>query len=157
MTHGHGHLLFRAAHFLGDATGSLERVGDGLLGENVHLVGKGLVDDLFVKRRGDDDGAEVGGVVIEGARQVGVALLGRKLKVLGSVAVDVTIDVHGSDDLDEPVCNVRREEVLTPTRAEAAGADMDHLVCHDEVLSPPPLTPEQTCTRCLPEQPKAGL
>ena len=88
------------------------------------------VDDLLVVGGRDDDGAEVGGVLVEGPADVGVAALGRQVEVPPGVLQGGRVDVDRGHHLDAALLHARREELLAPGGPEPARAHLDHLVAH---------------------------
>jgi hypothetical protein len=130
VTHGHAHLAAGAGHLLGDADRRLQAVGDGLLGEDVQAVFEGEVDDLLVVGGRDDDGAEVGGALVEGPANVGVAAFGRQAEVPPGVLERGRVHVDRGHHLDAALPHARREELLAPGGPEPARAHLDHPVTH---------------------------
>ena len=135
MAHGHAHLLARPFHLGGDAHGTFERIGDRLLRDDVQVVREGDINDGFVEGRRDDNGTEVGWVFVEGALDIGVALLRRQPQMLLGVNMNIRVYVHGGNGLDAAVGDVGGQEAGAPAVALSTSPHLNHavLVGHLEI------------------------
>ena len=111
VAHGHAHLPAGAPHLVGDAYRRFQGVGDRLLGDDVHVVRQRSVDYGLVEGGRHHHGADVGGILVAGALQVGIAPLGRQAEMGLRVVVDRGVDVHRRHHFQAAAGHVRRQKL----------------------------------------------
>ena len=128
MAHRHTHLFACPLYFGSDSHGTFESIGDRLFRDYVQVVGEGDIDDRFVEGGGDDNGAKVSRIFVEGAFNISVALLRRQPEMLLGVDENVGVYVDGGNRFDAAVGNVGRQEAAAPAVALSAGPHLNHAV-----------------------------
>ena len=73
-------------------------------------------------------GADLGGILLAGALEVGIAPLGRQPEMGLRVVVHVRVDVHRRHHLQAAAGHVRGKELGAPRDAAAAGAHLNQAI-----------------------------
>ena len=120
VAHGHTHLLPCALHFVCNADGALQRVGDRLLGEDMQIVGQSGVHHPLMMCGRHDDGAEIRTMLVQGRVEIGIALIGAQAQAISGVLQRLRADIYRRHDFDQAV-HARNADWLCGLSASPSG------------------------------------